>query len=43
MHVSKGFNVFGDRAIEVLATVYSQLDGLVVSKPEDATKLTDKQ
>jgi len=43
MHASKGIKVFGDRAIEALASEYSQLDGLVVFKPEDATKLTDQQ
>ena len=43
MHASKGIQVFGDRAIEALAAEYSQLDGLVVFKPEDANNLTKEQ
>jgi len=43
MNARQGIKMFGDRAIEALATEYSQLDGLTVFKPEDASKLTEEQ
>jgi len=43
MNARQGIKLFGDRAIEALATEYSQLDGLTVFQPEDAERLTDEQ
>ena len=43
MNIREGIRQFGERAIEVLANEYSQLDDLGVFKPEDAEILTIAQ